>query len=81
MRDCPAGRNLGFCFRFPDRFFPFLAFSQTTLTGTVSNENGETVPFVNVIEKGTSNGTTTDVDGNFSIEVDKVPVILVFSSF
>jgi|TARA_R100000479_G_scaffold176508_1_gene131613 TonB-dependent SusC/RagA subfamily outer membrane receptor len=60
--------------------FPFLAFSQTTLTGTVSNENGETVPFVNVIEKGTSNGTTTDVDGNFSIEVDKVPVILVFSS-
>ena len=60
--------------------FPFFAFSQTTLTGTVNNENGGTVPFVNVIEKGTSNGTTTDVDGNFTIEVSELPVILEFSS-
>lgn len=59
---------------------PFFAFSQTTLTGTVNNEKGETVPFVNVIEKGTSNGTTTDIEGNFSIEVSDVPTVLVFSS-
>ena len=60
--------------------FPFFAFSQTTLTGTVNNENGETVPFVNVIEKGTSNGTTTDIDGSFTIEVGELPAILEFSS-
>ena len=48
------------CLLFLILLSPLFAFSQTTLTGTVNNENGETVPFVNVIEKGTSNGTTTD---------------------
>ena len=59
---------------------PFFVFSQTTLTGTVINENGETVPFVNVIEKGTTNGTTTDIEGKFTINVGELPAILVFSS-
>jgi len=60
--------------------FPVFAFAQTSLTGSVTDEKGETVPFVNVIEKGTRNGTTTDMDGNFNLEVESVPTILVFSS-
>jgi len=60
--------------------FPFALFSQNTLTGIVNDEKGETVPFANVIEKGTTNGTTTDVDGNFTIDVKSLPTILVFSS-
>ncbi|MBZ0326177.1 MAG: carboxypeptidase-like regulatory domain-containing protein, partial [Altibacter sp.] len=45
--------------------FPCFLFAQTTLTGKISDPNGNTVPFVNVIEKGTSNGTTSDIDGNY----------------
>ena len=60
--------------------FPLALFSQNTLTGIVNDEKGETVPFANVIEKGTTNGTTTDVDGNFTIDVKSLPTILVFSS-
>ncbi|AVI50358.1 SusC/RagA family TonB-linked outer membrane protein [Pukyongia salina] len=60
--------------------FPCLVFGQNTITGSVNSESGDSLPFVNVIEKGTSNGTTTDIDGNFSIDVSSVPVTLVFSS-
>jgi len=59
---------------------PCLVFAQATLTGKVNSDKGDTVPFANVIQKGTSNGTTTDIDGNFSIDVPSLPAILVFSS-
>ncbi|PRX45696.1 SusC/RagA family TonB-linked outer membrane protein [Salegentibacter salegens] len=51
--------------------------AQQTVTGTVSDESGP-IPGVNVIERGTSNGTTTDFDGNYSIEVSD-DAVLVFS--
>ncbi|MBL0744508.1 SusC/RagA family TonB-linked outer membrane protein [Chryseolinea lacunae] len=41
----------------------------TTVTGTVSDDSGVGMPGVNVIVKGTSNGTTTDADGKYSIAV------------
>lgn len=44
-------------------------FSQSTLTGTIVDETGP-LPGANVIEKGTANGTTTDFDGNFSLDSD-----------
>ena len=60
--------------------FPCFLFAQNTLTGKISDPNGNTVPFANVIEKGTSNGVTADIEGNFSISVAKLPTTLVFSS-
>jgi len=60
--------------------FPCLVYSQTALSGKVNSDMGETVPFATVIQKGTSNGVTADVDGNFSINVENLPVTLVFSS-
>ena len=43
-------------------------FAQTkTVTGTVVDELGEPVIGANVIVVGTTNGATTDIDGNFSI--------------
>ncbi|MET2984597.1 SusC/RagA family TonB-linked outer membrane protein [Aureibaculum conchae] len=42
-----------------------------TVTGTVSDEAGAPIPGANVIEKGTSNGTTTDFDGKYSIDVSE----------
>ena len=54
------------------------ASAQTNVTGTVKGDDGFGIPTVNVVEKGTSNGTTTDFDGNFSIQAKKGDT-LVFS--
>lgn len=44
---------------------------KTTITGSVVDEtDGSTLVGVSVIEKGTTNGTITDIDGNFSISVE-----------
>ncbi|MCG8309788.1 MAG: SusC/RagA family TonB-linked outer membrane protein [Cytophagales bacterium] len=52
-----------------------------TITGKVTaHEDGEGLPGVNVIVKGTSQGTVTDVEGNYSLEVPGEASILVFSS-
>ena len=61
-------------------FCPSLLLSQEVLQGRTINEaTGEVVPFVNVVEKGTGNGTTSDFEGNFSITVESLPTTLVFS--
>ena len=51
---------------------------KVTVTGTVSDEIGPVIG-VSVIEKGTVNGTTTDLDGKYSISVSK-DAVLEFSS-
>lgn len=49
------------------------------VTGTVVDENSVSIPGVNVVEKGTSNGTTTDSEGRFSLNVENENSVLVFS--
>ncbi|MFD0990113.1 SusC/RagA family TonB-linked outer membrane protein [Mariniflexile jejuense] len=49
------------------------------ITGTVKDENGQFLPGVNILVKGTSNGTQTDFDGNYAITVENSNAILVFS--
>lgn len=49
------------------------------VTGKVTEEGGEPLPGVNVLIKGTSVGTTTDVDGRYSLEVADGNAVLVFS--
>lgn len=63
-------------------FFSLSAASQTvTIKGKVnSSTTKESVPAVSVVVKGTSQGTYTNSDGEFSISVSKLPVTLVFSS-
>lgn len=53
-------------------------FAQLTVTGRVQSKSGEPLIGVNVIEKGTTNGTVTDLDGNFSLRTEKGKT-LVFS--
>lgn len=53
-------------------------YSQTTISGTVVDVNGP-VPGANVLEKGTSNGTSTDFDGKFSISVEEGSGVLEIS--
>ncbi|GAB6395219.1 MAG: SusC/RagA family TonB-linked outer membrane protein [Bacteroidales bacterium] len=56
------------------------ALAQTTVKGKVWDEFGETVIGANVLEKGTSNGTITDLDGNYSLVVSNASkAVLRFS--
>jgi hypothetical protein len=48
---------------------PFGAFAQTIVKGKVTDANsGDPIPFANLIFKGTTSGTTTDFDGNYSLK-------------
>jgi TonB-linked SusC/RagA family outer membrane protein len=49
------------------------------VSGTVLETNGQPMPGVNVIERGTTNGTVTDSDGKFSLNVTDENSVLVFS--
>ncbi len=54
--------------------------AQKTITGTITDSNdGITLPSVTVLEKGTSNGVTSDIDGNYSIDVSGEGAVLQFS--
>ncbi len=58
-------------------FVPTLLLAQETITGKVVVEGtGQGAPFMNIIEEGTDNGTSSDIDGNFSITVSSLPVNL-----
>jgi len=55
-----------------------ISFSQITVSGKITDDYGVPVSFVNVIEKGTTNGTTTSIDGDYTIEVED-NATLIFS--
>jgi len=50
-------------------FASTIVLAQTEITGTVVDANGDPVIGATVMEKGTSNGTVTDFDGNFKLKV------------
>ncbi|WP_159800684.1 TonB-dependent receptor [Flavobacterium sp. MK4S-17] len=59
---------------------PFSALAQSTLQGTVrDNTTGQPIPGVNVIVEGTTNGTSTDMDGNFTLTNVNTGDRIVFS--
>ncbi len=49
------------------------------VSGTVTDEEGSAMPGVNILEKGTINGTVSDIDGNYRLNVSSSEAILVFS--
>lgn len=55
-----------------------LSILQSSVTGTVVDQDGIALAGVNILEKGTTNGTTTDFDGNYTITADS-EATLVFS--
>lgn len=48
-------------------------------SGVVNDETGQPLPGVNVIEKGTSNGTISDIDGTFTLNSTKKEIVVDFS--
>ena len=53
-------------------------FSQNIVSGSVSDAEGNSLPGVSIVEKGTSNGTVTDFDGNFQLNAGD-SATLIFS--
>ncbi|MBN8650293.1 MAG: TonB-dependent receptor [Cytophagales bacterium] len=52
---------------------------ERTVSGSVTDETGSTMPGVNILLKGTSSGTVTDGDGNFKISIPNDQAVLVIS--
>ncbi|PKP27129.1 MAG: SusC/RagA family TonB-linked outer membrane protein [Bacteroidetes bacterium HGW-Bacteroidetes-2] len=56
--------------------FPIIAFSQSEVSGTISDQaTGLSLPGVNVIIKGTTAGTITDIDGNYTLKVSSGQIL------
>ena len=61
--------------------FGFIAPEERTITGKVTSaDDGSLLPGVNVVLKGTSKGTVTDVQGNYVLTIPAQGKMLVFSS-
>lgn len=60
-------------------FIHAIVIGQTTVTGTIKDENEIPLSGATVFEKGTSNGTAADFDGNYEITVNNKDAVLVFS--
>ncbi|MEZ5015311.1 MAG: TonB-dependent receptor [Chitinophagales bacterium] len=56
-----------------------VSYAQNIVTGHISAFNGGELPGATIVEKGTTNGTISDVEGNFSITLRNTPAVLVFS--
>jgi hypothetical protein len=60
---------------------PIVSYTQTIVKGKVIDSNsGDPIPFANVIFKGTTVGTTTDFDGNYTLKVSS-PVDSIVASY
>ena len=54
-----------------------IIYAQTELKGTVVDANGEPIIGASVIEKGTKNGTVTDIDGNFKLQTKQGSLLVI----
>ncbi len=61
-------------------FLAFNTIKEYKVTGTVSDESGNAIPFVTVQVKGTTTATQADAAGHYSINIIKEKAILVFSA-
>ncbi|KAA0989206.1 TonB-dependent receptor [Dyadobacter aurulentus] len=50
-----------------------------TVSGKVTDGKGETLAGVNIVQKGTQRGTSTDAKGAFSIDITDADAVLIFS--
>lgn len=53
--------------------------AQNQIAGNVSDINGGPLPGATIVQKGSTNGTVADLDGNFKLAINSMPATLVFS--
>ena len=61
--------------------FPILSIAQVVTGKVILFEDKEALPGVNVLEKGTTNGTITDIDGEYSIGISKADKKILQASY
>jgi len=61
-------------------FFCGISFSQTTISGSVVDDNSQPIPGANIIVVGTTSGNVTDFDGNFTLTYHQNPPFSVQAS-
>ncbi|NMH27411.1 SusC/RagA family TonB-linked outer membrane protein [Flavobacterium silvaticum] len=54
-----------------------VSYAQNTITGTISEKGGVTIPGANVTIKGTTKGVTTDFDGKYAIQAGPQDILVV----
>ena len=59
------------------RTVPVTAQAKKQITGKIVDANGEPIVGANIVEKGPTNGTITDMDGNFTLEVSENSLLVV----
>lgn len=57
-----------------------IVMAQTQITGKITDEGGVGMPGVTVLVKGTNNGTITNIDGQYTLQIDENAKIIVISS-
>ena len=56
--------------------------NRKTIHGTIVDNQGEAIIGANIVEKGTTNGTVSDFDGNFSLTVSSdATIVITYISF
>src|SRR5690554_2345071 len=55
------------------------AMAQHSVSGTVTDAEGAGIPGATVVEQGTTNGTTTNMDGEYRLNISSGNAVLVFS--
>lgn len=71
-------KGTGFTYQLKENYIVIVPSKQESvrnISGTVTDEAGEAIIGANIIEKGTDNGTVTDIDGNFTLSVNENAVI------
>jgi iron complex outermembrane receptor protein len=61
--------------------FCVASFAQTTVKGKISDNTGLPLPGANIVVVGTSTGTVSDFDGNYTLSVDQVPPFSIRISY
>jgi len=74
-----VGKQVALFQQVPGAEKPAIRQQPVTVTGKVTGEDGNPLPGVNIVVKGTTTGTISDADGNYNIEVEDPDATLVFS--
>ena len=64
-----------------EQLSPIMQIKTRVLKGTVKDKDGNLLPGVSVVVKGTQSGVATDIDGKFEIKVDDKPGVILVLSF
>ncbi|MGM0581120.1 MAG: SusC/RagA family TonB-linked outer membrane protein [Bacteroidota bacterium] len=73
-------RVMLFCFTLSTLTYHSLQAQDRVVSGSVKEASGEAIPGATVLVKGTQDGTVTDFEGNFKIEITQEKATLVFSA-